>query len=406
MMEEVEFDKHREFDRTSLLHDVSTYKKRVDRIQDVMRDKGFDFLILSSPENIFYVSGAKGYATLRPLFVLIQEQGSPLIITPKIEWEFVKEGTWIDKMDYYVEWGEEERYKDPVKLLSHYIEPSKEGFSLALEGDHLSNFIVESIRKAFPSAEIHKDGGAIPGKLRMVKDQEEIEIMREVGQVAIAEVEAEIEAIEPGKPEYEISLSALSAGVRKAAELMGSNDYFSPMIEGNQMVGFGTRSSVVHSRSTTRQIQKDELIIMCFCEYAQFSGYRLGMTRMAKTGEISNELEKVISVARSAQSRVLEEIRPGIKAGEMDLVAQEVIKDAGYGKYITHRTGRGVGIGYVEDPQLREGDDTRLKPGMTTTIEPGIYIPGVGGARFEDTVLITEDGYESLTPYSKDIKQI
>lgn len=387
------------------LHEVSVYEARVVHIQAEMQNQDLDFLLLSSPESIFYVSGFRGYATLRPLFVVIPAEGIPSMLTPKIEWEFATENTWISNIQYYLEWSEEDHFKDPVKLLAHQIKNFGESLKIGIEGHHLPKSLGDNIRKELSHAEIY-EGGSILSKLRRIKDPEEIGFMRKAGQVALAELEAEISALKMGATEYEIALAALNAGVRKAAELLGSESPFSPMIEGNQMVGFGTRSSVVHARATTRSIRKNELIMMCFCEYGQFCGYRLGMTRMVTTGKISDRLEDIIKTAMLAQSEVLRAIRPGVKACDMDTLARKVIADAGYGQYVAHRTGRGVGIGYVEEPQLIEGDESVLKPGMTITVEPGIYVPGVGGARLEDTILITEDGYECLTPYPKNVQHI
>ncbi|GAG09304.1 unnamed protein product, partial [marine sediment metagenome] len=145
-------------------------------------------------------------------------------------------------------------------------------------------------------------------------------------------------------------------------------------------------------------------IMMCFCELAFFMGYRLGFTRMLAITKIPHKIAQMYETVLEAQNKALAAAKPGVRACELNSICYDIIRRNGYGDYIAHRTGRGVGLGYVERPEIKEGNETMLEPNMTFTIEPGIYVPGVGGVRVEDTIAVTADGYEELTPYPKQIR--
>ncbi len=121
------------------------------------------------------------------------------------------------------------------------------------------------------------------------------------------------------------------------------------------------------------------------------------MTRTFFLGKINKLYRKIFSVVKKTQESVIRKICPGIRISKLDIIARNIIKNSGFGKYFTHRTGHGIGIEVHELPVVSDKTDTVIKKGMTFTIEPGIYIPEVGGVRIEDTILVTETGYEILT---------
>ena len=170
------------------------------------------------------------------------------------------------------------------------------------------------------------------------------------------------------------------------------------------MLTSGARTSVVHARPLTTRLEAGREVILCFCELAFYQGYRLGFTRMLAIETMPPQIEEIYRVVLEAQQQALAVVKPGERACQIDAIARGVMMKYGYGDYIAHRSGRGVGLDYVEKPEIRERDDTPLRPGMTFTVEPGIYIPGTGGARVEDSIVMTEKGYEELTPYPKEIR--
>ena len=133
--------------------------------------------------------------------------------------------------------------------------------------------------------------------------------------------------------------------------------------------------------------------------------YRSDLTRVLVTGRISPKLERIYRVVLKAQLKAIAAIRPGVVAADVDRVARDVIADAGFGRYFGHGLGHGLGLEVHEAPRLAVNQKTVLKPGMVVTVEPGIYLPGWGGVRIEDDVLVTRTGHEVLTAVPKEFEE-
>ncbi|SCZ80372.1 M24 family metallopeptidase [Acidaminobacter hydrogenoformans] len=382
------------------------YQNRFQRIKDELKNYEHDAVIISNEDNIYWLSGFFGFATFRPLFLVVHKDiDEPFFITPKLEYEAALESTWISDISFYIEWKEKGAFLDIISLLKSKIEEKKLSFSkIFVETATMPAYLYNSLKQNFKGIEMDND--LILRKIRMIKSPEEIMIMRKVAQVVIAEVEAATKIARIGVEEWQISMAAQNAGYEKAAELLQNYPLMTPLFAGVQMLQSGSRSHIVHGRATTKKIQENDVIMMCFCEYAQFAGYRMGFTRQLIAGIPTPEFTDVFNIAKQSHDAALTQIKPGVTGAELDIIARKVIVEAGYGEYITHRTGRGVGASYVEGPEVKEGDAIALQPGMIITVEPGIYVPGVGGARIEDTVLITENGYEILTKFPDELKRI
>jgi Xaa-Pro aminopeptidase len=141
---------------------------------------------------------------------------------------------------------------------------------------------------------------------------------------------------------------------------------------------------------------------MCFCPFTLFKQIKLGFDREYFVGQISDEHARIYEIALKAQAAALETIRPGISAEDVHFAALEVYQSEGFG--ICYRTGRGVGYSYLERPEFKDGDQTILRPGMTFAVDGGITIEGKFGARVGDSVVVTKDGFEYLTPYPKHLQ--
>jgi Xaa-Pro dipeptidase len=137
---------------------------------------------------------------------------------------------------------------------------------------------------------------------------------------------------------------------------------------------------------------------------ASVNGYASDITRTFAIGTLSPELAQVHEIVQAANAAGRAAAGPGVSCQEVDRAARRVIEDAGYGEYFIHRTGHGLGLETHEPPYMVEGNARRLQVGMTFTVEPGIYLPGRGGVRVEDDVVITEEGCESLTTLARDLK--
>ena len=382
------------------MRDVSS--KRVIEFQRRLVSEEIDIAIIQDPDNIYYLSGFWGYLGMefgRPTILVIPKTSSPTIITPSLEAEMAANMTWIDSIREWTdgtggEWQAQlDDLFDTSKIETIGVEPTK-----------THPLISEYITTQFGDKNLKQISGIL-SEIRMVKSPAEIDIMRQAGQVAIAMCDAAVHTIAEGVPEYEVSLAAITAGTRKAAEFIGdenSDRLLSPMIHNLQIFQSGRDLSMVHRRPTLRRIQKKDPIYMCFCPFTLFKQIKLGFDREYFVGGISDEHAQIYQIALDAQAAALEMIRPGIPAEEVHFAALEVYQSAGFG--ICYRTGRGVGYSYLESPEFKDGDKTILQAGMTFAVDGGITLEGEFGARVGDSVVVTEAGFEYLTPYPKELR--
>ncbi len=177
-----------------------------------------------------------------------------------------------------------------------------------------------------------------------------------------------------------------------------------PQFPFSPIVAAGENSANPHATPTERPIQPGDLLIIDWG--AAYHGYVSDITRTFAIGNLKKEFQRIAEAVLEANAAGRQLARPGIPAQEIDRASRGVIERAGFGSYFTHRTGHGLGMEGHEAPYIREGNTQLLEPGMTFTIEPGIYLPSLGGIRIEDDVLITEDGSESLTNLPREVQVI
>jgi Xaa-Pro aminopeptidase len=159
---------------------------------------------------------------------------------------------------------------------------------------------------------------------------------------------------------------------------------------------------MVHRRPTKRRICAGDPIYLCFCGITNFKGYRLGFDREAFVKSVTDEQARTYEVTLAAQTAALAAIHPGVVAEDVHFAADEVYRRAGFAP--TYRTGRGTGCSILEPPEFKAGDKTVLEPGMTFAVDGGITVPHRFGARVGDSVVVTQSGFEYLTPYPKALR--
>lgn len=378
-----------------------TYLKRIEHARKLAAEVGLDALLLGDPSNLKYFAGVGGLSPVRPVFLLIPCEGDCELISPKIEAETVSLESWIKNMTVWVEWTEPPYYMGWIEPIEAVVKRRKlQTKRIGIEYGFLRIDMFQEMRAHLPEV-FFTDAAPVVDAVRIRKDAIEIEILRLNGQVGMAQLEGARSAIKPGVTEYEVGLSARAAGARKAADLIGP-DYHevSPIISGIQIVASGIhRSARAHATASTYRIRQGEVVQLCYCGCV-FYHYHLGFDRPIVAGgeRAGDAQEEILKIALEAHHAAMDSIKPGVRADEVNEIAQSVFRKYGLENNRLHRTGRGVGAAEVEKPELKEADHTILEPGMTITVEPGLYIPGVGGGRFGDTVVVTESGCENLTP--------
>jgi len=230
-------------------------------------------------------------------------------------------------------------------------------------------------------------------ELRMVKDREEIARTRVACDQARRAFEVVRATLTPEMTELQVA-----ADLEYQARRFGAVGLSFPPI-----VAVGPRAALPHASPTTQKLGAADFTLI---DWGVNEGlYVSDLTRILVTGKISTKLRKVYGVVLKAQLAAIKAIRPGVSCEAVDRVARGIISKAGYGKRFGHGLGHGTGLDIHEAPRLSQGQTTVLVPGMIVTVEPGIYLPGWGGVRIEDDILVTRNGHEVLTSVPKQLEE-
>lgn len=228
-------------------------------------------------------------------------------------------------------------------------------------------------------------------KLRMVKRDDEIEKIAKAVEIADQALQTIIPTIKPGVKEVELALELEYTMRRLGAEAVA----FDPI------VGSGPRGALPHAVPGEREITYGDFIVIDMgCVY---QGYCSDMTRTLVVGQPTDKHLEIYNLVLKAQLAALEAIKPGLTGKQVDSVARDIITEAGYGPNFGHSLGHAVGLEIHEEPRLSQLGEAVLEPGMVVTVEPGVYLPGWGGVRIEDLVVVTETGCRILTQTTKEL---
>jgi len=264
---------------------------------------------------------------------------------------------------------------------------------IAFEADHLSVHSWQRQKEDFPDIEWVQSSMVLE-KIAAIKEDEEIANIRRAAQIADRVYGEILPLISPDRTENDIS-----AEISYSAKRLGSEvDPFPPI------VASGARSALPHGVSSNKPISTGDLVVLDFG--ATVEGYAADMTRTVVVGEPTEEQSRIYDIVLEAQSSAIEAAHAGMKCSQLDAVAREYITEAGYGEFFGHSLGHGLGLEVHTYPRLSKQNHDLLKAQMVVTIEPGIYIPGVGGVRIEDDVVIAADGCTNLTGSPKELLHV
>ena len=380
---------------------TNVHQRRTAELQRRMTAAAIDVFVIQDPDTVFYLTGFWGYAgmELGRATILVAPRGeAPTLITPAMEAEMAREMSSIADVREWTD-GVDGEWMTPLRALLG----ARKGARIAIEARKTHPQVHATLVDIVGRDALH-DAERVIALMRMVKDADEIATMRQAGQVAVAMGEAGRGAIGEGVPEYEVALAIIGAGTRKAATFLsdeGADRLFSPTIYNLQIMQSGRHTCMVHGRSTVKRIARGDAIYLCFCGIANFKQFKLGFDREFFVGSVTDEQRRTYEVAIRAQQAALAQIRPGAIAEEVHAAAEDVYRSGGFG--LAYRTGRGIGVSFLEDPELKRGDRTKLVPGMTFAVDGGITVPGKFGARVGDSILVTEAGFDYLTDYPRDL---
>ena len=375
-------------------------RQRTTEFQSRLKDAGIDLAIITDESSIAYLAGFWGYLSVefgRPTFLLVRPDQAPVVITPLMESEMVSAMTWVEDIKTWEDSGAN-RWENVLKQAIG-DNPGRIGVEAAALPPIVRNWFDDQM----PGVKLN-DTSAVMGSMRMIKSPEEIEVMKQAGEIAGAMMAAAEGGLGEGRPEFEAALAVIDAGTRKAAGFLtdkGWEAFISPMIHNLQIMQSGTDTSMVHRRASVKSLEIGDPVYFCFCNMAQFKQYKLGFDRMFFIKEVSDEAAEVQQTAIDAQQAAIAVMRPGVTAESVAEAANDVYRERGF--ETGYRTGRSIGMAYLESPELKQGDKTVLQAGMTFAVDGGISVDGRLGGRIGDSLAVTADGYEYITEYPRKI---
>jgi Xaa-Pro dipeptidase len=360
--------------------------RRIEKLATWMKEQNIDICFLTSTESVFYLSGFYSDPHERLLGLAVFQNEEPFLICPSMEKESARNSGWtLDIIGYsdtdnpwqFIKKAAEKRLKKPAKI--------------AIEKEHLNVERYEEILNLYGDVTI-VSAEEIIRKLRMIKDEQELASIRKACSLADYAIEAGCAEIQEGKTEMEI-LAAIEYELKKK----GVSD-----MSFATMVLAGANGASPHGTPGLTKVQKGDLVL--FDLGVVVDHYCSDITRTVAYGDINEKQKEIYDTVLEAQLAAIHATKPGIACSEIDLTARNIIAQAGYGDYFTHRLGHGLGIGVHEYPSVTETNPLILHKGMVFTIEPGIYVPTVAGVRIEDDVVVTENGVEVLTKFPKELQ--
>ncbi len=375
-------------------------KIRTQTLQLRMKEAGIQKAVFTDESSIAYLAGFWGYLGIefgRPSMLVVDADEAPIVITPLMESEMVSEMTWVEDVQVWEDIGE----RTWGRALSQALggTPSDIWVEKSTIPAIVRNYLDETYRGV-----ALKDISPVLGAMRIIKTPFEIGVMKEAGQIAGAMMAAAHNSLTEGGREFESALAVIDAGSRKAADFLtdkGWDRFVSPMIHNLQILQSGKDASMVHRRASVKKFEKFDPVYFCFCNMAQFKQYKLGFDRMFHIGDIKDADRDVQLAAIDAQQAAISSIRPGVIAEDVAAAANDAYKARGY--ETGYRTGRSIGVAYLEAPELKAGDKTVLQPGMTFAVDGGISVDGQTAGRIGDSIVVTETGFEYITEYPRDI---
>ncbi len=354
------------------------YRNRIEKLRAMLREQGLDAMIVSSPMSIFYLTGARIHPFERMWLLLVKADGEDILFANKL---FVFEDTGLTTL-----WHTDN--DDAPAILCGQLGGLA---SVGVDRDLTAKYIVP-VLDSYP--EMHISICSAVDEIRIIKDSEEQQRMRESSRINDEVLEYAFSKVREGMTEKE-----LAAVVAEGFEQKGTSGQSFGAI-----VAFGANASDPHHMSDGTTLKEGDCVLIDMgCVWKDYCS---DMTRTKFFRGVTDEQRKVYETVRLANEKAKEFVRPGVRFCDIDAVARNIITEAGYGEYFTHRLGHGIGLTEHEPKDVGPANEDIVSAGMAFSIEPGIYLPGKFGVRIEDLVLVTEDGCECINSVPRDLQII
>jgi len=377
---------------------------RQEKFKKILKSKKLDGAVIFRPQRIQYLTNFVHLSTERPIALVIPVDDEPAMLVPKLEEEHLQlQASWLEDICVYDEYP---GLRHPMYYLAELIK--KIGLGEKILGVDNDGFLDQNsyqgpLLSSILTSELQGNIGAEIDRLRMVKTPVEIDLLRQSGYWASETHKILQKEIRAGKSEREISRIAEEKAYIKLDEAQGREGHFGA-VGLHASFRSGSRTSMGHAAMGSRLVQMGDNIVT-YCQ-GIVSGYITELERTMFMGEPDAKRKELFSIVREAQQTALDMLKPGIECSSVDIKIRDFFERIGKTDLTTHHQGHGLGLEFHEAPFLDLGDHTILEEGMVISVEPGLYVRGLGGFRHSDTVAITNDGYEILTPYPSSIEDL
>ncbi len=363
--------------------------KKITLIKNRMKDDNIDIAFFNNPHNIQYLTGFKSEPHERILALILFQNGSRLLFTPALDADDA-----INVVDSSIEVFSYLDTENPWKAIQEKIEKQNlPTTNWAIEKQDLPVFKKEALEEVFPESHISFDYSSLMDEIRIEKDEEELEFMKESGKWADKAIEIGASILREGITEQEV-VAEIEFELKKQGISEMSFD---------TMVLFGPNAASPHGIPGNTKLEKNQFVL--FDLGVMYKHYASDITRTLffGTDEPTDHQREIYELVLKAHDDAMEQAKIGMTAGELDHIARSVIEAKGYGEYFNHRLGHGLGQSVHEYPSIMAGSELLLTKHITFSIEPGIYLPNDVGVRIEDCGYMNENGFQSFTFFPTDI---
>ncbi|MGG1689455.1 M24 family metallopeptidase [Heyndrickxia ginsengihumi] len=362
--------------------------QRMKHVMNWLQQENIDAAFITSTDNVFYLSGFRSDPHERLLGIAIFQEKEPFLICPAMEAHDARNAGWEYEIVGYTD------IENPWDIVEKKVHGRINTVrTWAIEKEHL---IVERYEQFLAR---YKDAAFVAAEeklrtLRLIKDEQEKQILQEAAAYADLAIQVGISEIKEGKTELDI-VAAIEYELKKKG--------ISEMSFATTVLS-GAKAASPHGNPDLTKITKGNLIL--FDLGVVHKGYCSDITRTVAFGDLTERQIEIYETVLKAEEAAINAVKPGMLAKDIDLTARNIITEAGYGEYFTHRLGHGLGVSVHEYPSVTNTNELVLQEGMVFTIEPGIYVPDIAGVRIEDDVYVTKDGVEVLTKYPKALQYV
>ena len=365
---------------------------KLKRVAAAIKSSGIDSLVLLPGPNLYYTLGINQMLRKRPIIYVVFPDETvaaslPLLEVPDFRNKYPD--AWV------ISWTDAEGPETAAKRLGGVLQERSRTNTPRVAAEHFTLRLFERglLLPGLPETEFEPAERFLDG-LRMIKDPEDVEAMRQACRIAEESLERAMKSFHYGMTEKEIANELKIEMLRLGTEELPKEP----------VVSSGARSAFPHTKTSDRPVNKGDALMID--TGARYHGYSSDITRTFFVGPPPAKFVEIYELELEVSRRVLAEIRAGVTLSHLDQTAHRIVDQAGYGQYFPHRVGHGLGIEGHEWPSVVTGSGLVALPGLTFTVEPGIYIPNLGGVRVEENVAVTQDGVDVLTAYPRELRSL